>query len=228
MSRPAPGDPARRPVAKSDDANRPAPRRTDAGLLVLHALRCVGHAGLTRVAAATGMDESEVESELIDLAVAGLVTHLSGGFDVWGLTDAGRVADAEWITDELESGGARPAVTAAYERFLVLNPELLDLCTAWQLRPVDGVMIVNDHSDPAYDTRVLDRFSALDQRAAVVCAELAAALPRLGRYRTRLTEALDRAHSGELEYVADHVAASYHTVWAQLHEDLLATLGIPR
>jgi hypothetical protein len=30
-----------------------------------------------------------------------------------------------------------------------------------------------------------------------------------------------------LEYVSDSTE-SYHAVWFQLHEDLLATLGIPR
>jgi hypothetical protein len=205
---------------------RPEPPATDTGLLVLHALRCVGTAGLARVAAATGLGESDVESELIDHAVAGLVTRIAA-FGVWSLTDTGRVVDAERITDELESAGARTAVTAAFDGFLVLNPELLDLCTAWQLRSIDGVMIANDHSDPSYDARVLDRFAEFDQRAAVVGAELSSALPRFGRYRARLTEALDRATAGELAYVADSTA-SYHVVWAELHEDLLATLGIPR
>ncbi|MCT2586451.1 transcriptional regulator [Actinophytocola gossypii] len=199
----------------------------DPHLLVLHALRYVGFAGSGRIAAATGLRESDVESELIDLAVAGLVTHLPGDFGGWGLTDTGRVADAERITDELESAGARAAVTKAFDDFLVLNPELLDLCTAWQLRSLDGVTTVNDHSDPAYDARVLDRFAEFHERAVVVCAELSSALPRFGRYRTRLGEALDRANSGALEYVADGTE-SYHAVWAQLHEDLLATLGIPR
>jgi hypothetical protein len=32
---------------------------------------------------------------------------------------------------------------------------------------------------------------------------------------------------GALDYVADNLE-SYHSVWFQLHEDLLATLGIPR
>ncbi|MFI6395421.1 transcriptional regulator [Nonomuraea sp. NPDC050540] len=196
--------------------------RTD--LLVLHTLRCGGHSGLARVSATTGLDESAVESELIDLAVAGLVTHQMGA---WGLTEAGRATDAEWINEELESGGARPAITAAFERFLVLNPELLDLCTAWQMRSVDGVLTVNDHRDRSYDGRVLDRFSDLDQRAAAVCAELSTALPRFGRYRVRLRDTLGRARAGELEYLADHTT-SYHTVWAELHEDLLATLGITR
>ncbi|ASR36765.1 transcriptional regulator [Prauserella marina] len=197
---------------------------TRAELPVLHALRCGGYSGTARLARATGLSEFETESVLIDLAATGLVTR---EFGAWGLTNAGRAADAARIARELESAGARAEVTAGYERFLVLNPELLDLCTAWQLRPVDGVPAVNDHDDHAYDARVLDRFADLHERTGPVLSALEAALPRFGRYRARLAGALDRAFGGELEYVADDTAA-YHTVWAELHEDLLATLGIPR
>ncbi|MEW1724830.1 transcriptional regulator [Streptomyces sp. NPDC093109] len=207
--------------------NRPETRTADPGLLVLHALRCAGAAGPARLHLVTGLDAFDVESELIDLGAAGLVTYTPGPMSGWWLTEAGRVADAERITGELESAAARRAVTAAYHRFLALNPELLDLCRAWQLRTVDGVVSVNDHGDAAYDSRVLDRFADLDRRAAAVCAELAAALPRFGRYRVRLAGALEQAAAGALEYVTDSTA-SYHTVWAELHEDLLATLGIPR
>jgi hypothetical protein len=200
---------------------------TSTDLLALHALRCIGFAGLGRVAAATGLSQADAESELIDLAVAGLVTRMAGDFGGWGLTEAGRAADAERIADELETAGTRTVVADAYDGFLVLNPELLDLCTAWQLRSVDGVPTPNDHTHPAYDARVLDRLADLDQRAAVTCAELSATMLRFRRYRVRLTDALGRARSGALDYVADNVE-SYHTVWFQLHEDLLATLGIPR
>jgi hypothetical protein len=200
---------------------------TSADLLVLHALRCIGFAGLARVAAATGLPESDVESELIDLAATGLVTHMAGDFGGWGLTEAGRAVDAERIAEELGTAGTRTAVAEAYDRFLVLNPELLDLCTAWQRRSAGGVVTMNDHSDPVYDARVLDRLTDFDQRAEVVCAALSAAMPRFQQYRIRLTDALARAKSGALEYVTDSTA-SYHTVWFQLHEDLLATLGIPR
>jgi hypothetical protein len=195
--------------------------------LVLHALRCIGYASLPRVAAAVGLPESEVDSELIDLAVAGLVTHTAGAFGGWGLTDAGRTADAAWTAEELATTGDRTALTEVYHGFLVLNPELLDLCTAWQLRSADGVMVTNDHTDPAYDARVLHRFTEFDQRADVVCAGLATAMPRLRRYRVRLTDALVHARSGALDYLADNTE-SYHAVWFQLHEDLLSTLGIPR
>jgi hypothetical protein len=203
------------------------PPVTGTDLLVLHALRCIGFAGLARVAAATGLPEADVESELIDLAVAGLVGHVAGDFGGWGLTEAGRAADAQRIADELETAGTRTAVAAAYDGFLVLNPELLDLCAAWQTRSVDGVLTINEHTDPGYDARVLDRLTDFDRRAEVVCAALSEALPRFGRYRVRLADALARARSGALECVTDSTA-SYHTVWFQLHEDLLATLGIPR
>ncbi|MFE0759822.1 transcriptional regulator [Streptomyces smyrnaeus] len=205
----------------------PETKAPDAVLPALHALRCVGAAGTARLHEVTGLDESDLTSELIDLGAAGLVTRFPGNPPCWLLTDAGRAADAEQIAHELDSAGARGAVEVAFGRFLVLNPELLDLCGAWQLRDVGGVVSANDHRDPAYDARILDRFADLDRRLAPVCAELSTALPRFGRYRIRLAGALDRAAVGELEYVTDDLA-SYHTVWAELHEDLLATLGKQR
>ncbi|MEU4770762.1 transcriptional regulator [Micromonospora sp. NPDC023644] len=203
------------------------PHPTSTDLLVLHTLRCIGFASPGRVAEATGLSESDVESELIDLAVAGLVTRVPGDFGGWGLTGAGRAADAERVAVELDTAGARAAVATAYDDFLLLNPELLDLCTAWQMRSVGGLAIPNDHADPAHDRRVLDRLTEFHRRADVVCVRLAVALPRFQRYRARLTHALTRAASGASEYVTDDLA-SYHVVWFQLHEDLLVTLGLPR
>ncbi len=193
-------------------------------LLVLHTLRCGGYASVSRLAATTGQTESEVESDLIDLGVEGLVTRVDGS---WGLTEAGRAADTERVAAELESAGARSMVNRALKRFLALNPELLDLSAAWQLRPVEGASVLNDHSDAEYDARVLTLFENLDRRVAPILAELSEALPRFSRYRIRLAEALQRAGEGELAYVADGTA-SYHAVWAELHEDLLVTLGMPR
>ena len=200
---------------------------TPTDLLLLHALRCGGHATLARIATATGLDEDDVESVLIGLGAGGLVTRASGPFPGWGLTARRPTVDADRIAAELDAAGARTAVTAAFDLFLALNPELLDLCTAWQFHTVDGVRTVIDHRDPAYDDRVLGLFADLDGRAALVVAELSAVLPRFDRYRQRLSGALRRARSGALEYVTTSTA-SYHSVWAELHEDLLATLGIPR
>jgi hypothetical protein len=205
------------------------------GRIVLHALRCIGFAQLSRVADAAGLAEADAESELIDLAVSGLVT---AEFGAWGISEAGRGEDARWTAEELAERAARSAVSSAFEKFMVLNPELLDLCSAWYMRTEDGMPAPNDHSpaelgrsaasrDRRYDAQVLNRFVDLDRRADPVCAELAEALPRFRRYRLRLTAALDLARSGALEHLADSMT-SYHVVWFQLHEDLLATLGRAR
>lgn len=190
--------------------------------LVLHALRCMGFASLDRVADVTGLPD--VESDLLELAVAGLVTYSPGTFGGWALTEAGHAEIAGRLAAELAASGARDAIIKAYKDFLVLNPELLDLCAAWQTR---GGSTPNDHTDPAYDARVLDRLTDLHGRVTAVCADLSAALPRFARYRTRLTGALGLVRAGKLDYVTDNME-SYHVIWFQLHEDLLATLDMPR
>ena len=86
---------------------------------------------------------------------------------------------------------------------------------------------VNDHRDGGYDARVLGELDGFHRRAEVVLAELAGALGRFGRYQERLGRALELARGGKTEFVADD-PASYHSVWFQLHEDLLVTLGMPR
>lgn len=196
-------------------------------LLVLHTLRCMGFTDLERIADVTGLSVPETESRLIDLAVDGFVTKTPGSFGGWGVTEPGKAEDARLVAEELDTTGAYPEVARAYASFLVLNPELLDLCSAWHMRTIGGVPELNDHSDAVYDGRVLIRFADLHSRATPVCESLTAALPRFGGYRIRLLAALSRAEKGEMEHLADSTT-SYHAVWFQLHEDLLATMGIPR
>ncbi len=54
---------------------------------------------------------------------------------------------------------------------------------------------------------------------------LAGVLPRLGGYDERYAAALARVEQGERPWVDALGVDSCHTVWFQLHEDLLATLG---
>lgn len=114
-----------------------------------------------------------------------------------------------------------------YERFLVLNPKLLQVSTDWQIRRFGTSQNMNDHSDRDYDNKVLSRLIRIDDRAQPICADLAGHLLRFVSYANRLSRALDRSLAGESAYVSDNLD-SYHTVWFQLHEDLLRTLGISR
>ena len=61
-----------------------------------------------------------------------------------------------------------------------------------------------------------------------IADDLAASLSRFARYAPRLSNAVDRVRTGEVDWFTKPVLDSYHTVWFELHEDLLATLGIER
>lgn len=194
---------------------------------VLHTLRCIGAAGTERVAVASGLNSDEVERCLHVLAENVLVDLAPGPFGGWSLTDAGRVADDEWLSRELDGRGAREQVGDLYRQFLILNPELLQICSDWQMRRIGSSPTLNDHTDVDYDSRVLSRLFRLDGEAQVLCSGLADALERFGPYRVRLSSALDHVIAGNHAFLADGLE-SYHTIWFQLHEDLLTTLGISR
>ncbi len=44
----------------------------------------------------------------------------------------------------------------------------------------------------------------------------------------RLDNALARVQAGDFDWFTTPVIDSFHTVWFELHEDLLSTLGIER
>ena len=109
-----------------------------------------------------------------------------------------------------------------------MNGDLLQLCTDWQLRPTDEGTAANDHADETYDAGVVARLVEIDNAIQPVCARLAEALERFGGYGDRLTQAVVRVKAGEKDWFTKPVIDSYHTVWFELHENLLATLGIER
>ena len=197
-------------------------------LLMLHGLRLKGFAEPAAVAALFGLDEEDVAVELKTLADDGLVVHRDGRVAGWSLTADGRAAGAELLATELAESGARPAIAAVYERFQPVNGELLDVCTAWQLKSVDGSQVINDHSDVDYDAEIVRRLGDVHASAAPVVAELGSTLPRFARYPARLEHALANVRAGRTEWFTKPLLDSYHTVWFELHEDLLSTLGMNR
>ena len=204
------------------------PLRSDPALVVLHTLRCAGASSAERVAAIVAhLVDDDAETCLLELAGRGLVTHDGGTFGGWRVTDAGRAADTEQIAQELKQVGAADEVQAAYEEFLPLNTRTLDLCGQWQVRAFGPPMVLNDHSDRVYDARVLAQLVAVNVDAQRICAQMSQHLHRFSHYGPRLASALERARDGELALVTDSLD-SYHSVWFQLHEDLLVTLGISR
>jgi hypothetical protein len=202
-------------------------RRSDPRLLVLHGLRLKGQAGAAAVAESAGITTAEVESWLARLAAGGLVVHrdIPAG---WSLTSAGRVEHARLVGREVDAAGVRPAIEGAYERFRALNGGVLDACSRWQVREIAGTAVVNDHRDREYDARVVADLAALHDRVEPLCDDLAGALERYRPYREQLSRAVEKVEAGERDWFTKPRLPSYHTVWFELHEDLLTTLGLDR
>lgn len=201
---------------------------SDLSLLTLHALKLKGFADVPVLASATAVDADQVERRLAELAEGGLVRRRTGPMPGWSLTAAGQRAHSELLRKDLEASEARPLVVDAYRRFMGINQELLQTCTAWQLRPSGAERGINDHSDAEYDRSVIERLAKLHETAAPVCSDLSAGLERYRTYGPRLEGALGRVRRGETDWFTRPVIDSYHTVWFELHEDLLLTLDIER
>ena len=199
-------------------------------LLALHAVRLLGFAPTAAVADRFGLDEAVVEELLQDDRALGLVTWSSFADSAgWSLTERGRVEDEARLAAELEGTGRRDVVHRTYLEFLDLNGRVLQAVTDWQTRPVTGdPFAANDHQDLRWDNRVLHRLEDVGGALAPLAGVLGSVLDRLVGYSERYESALARARHGEREWVDGLGRDSCHTVWFQLHEDLLATLGIPR
>lgn len=201
---------------------------SDPRTLVMHGLRLKGFAEAAGVAEAVGVAEAEAKPALDQLVAESLATYRSGRISGFTLTPAGRAEHLSRLEAELDAAGVRDALHAAYQRFLGLNTELLTVCTAWQLREVNGESTPNDHTDAAYDAEVIEQLAQLHARVEPIGDELATLLARFAGYGPRLSFALAQVRSGDLDFFTKPMVPSYHTVWFELHEDLLATLGIER
>ncbi|HEV7563360.1 MAG TPA: hypothetical protein VGO24_07640 [Solirubrobacterales bacterium] len=198
----------------------------DTEFLALHGLAVKKAGGPAAVAAVLGGDEAEIESALEAAVAAGRAAGAKGTFMA---APAGR----EWLDEQYPlvyaEFRADPAATEAYERFERINRELLSLFTDWQMIPAaGGERIPNDHSDADYDAGIVDRLGAQHERAEKVLDRFAELDPRLGVHKQRLDDAYDKVLAGDLDWVSGARIDSYHTVWFELHEDLLRMLGRER
>ena len=199
-------------------------------LLVLHAVRILGMADGTAVARRFRLDLDVTEELLLDFEANGWIQRVQfADISGWALTDAGRAEDKRRLGAELDQCGARPTVATAYANFDQLNERFLDVIKNWQIRPARGdSMARNDHSDRRWDEGVLDALGTLDRSLRPVCVDLLDVLDRFDGYADRFSTALHRVDRGDHSWVTGVGIDSCHTVWFELHEDLLATLNIER
>ncbi|WP_238147952.1 transcriptional regulator [Rothia halotolerans] len=149
--------------------------------------------------------------------------------DGWSLTDSGKAENERQLAAELVDADPAGVVAAVYRSFLPLNARLLRAVTDWQIRPTEADRFApNDHADDTWDERVLDELAALGRQLAPLADRLSAVLMRFDDYTKRYEAALRKARNGELDWIDKTDVDSCHRVWFQLHEDLVATLGIDR
>jgi len=198
---------------------------TDIDLMALHGLVVRKAGSPAAVAAVLGADQGEVSAALHAAVAAG---HAVGRDERYMVTPAGRTWLDERYPIVYAEFRADPEATASYDRFERINRDLLRLFTDWQMVPSPGGPVPNDHSDRDYDNGIINRLGDAHERALTSLERFAALQPRIGVYAQRLDNAYDQVLAGDIDYVSGARIDSYHTVWFELHEDLLRMLGRER
>lgn len=193
--------------------------------LALHGLAILRTATPADVARRMAMDAGEAQA-MLDLAAAhGRVVRSGERLMLAPLARLALAADYSRTCAQLR---ADPAFGEAVAQFEVVNRDLKALMTDWQTRSIGGVTLPNDHADADHDARIIDRLGRFHDRVTPLLDRLAVLVPRLLVYRDGLLAALERAEDGAIGFVSDVACESYHTLWFDLHEELLRLSGTER
>jgi hypothetical protein len=188
-------------------------------LTLLQAAKLKGWVRPADLAATLDEDAASVEAAVEELTEAGLLVE---GTTV-RLSPDGRARLNDLLAEERHSlDGA--AFARTYDGFRGVNRDFKALVSDWQLK--DGEP--NDHGDADYDAAVLSRLDAVHQAVLPILATAAGQLPRLDAYAAKLSAALEKVQAGDTAWLARPIVDSYHTVWFELHEELIGAAGLTR
>jgi len=179
----------------------------------------------TTVAHVTGHETAVIERALDGLVDRGLVIVAGGAaLPTDGAEPALRAAaDTHYAKvrsdDDLE---------ALVDKFESVNAQFLLAMSAWQQIDVGGRKITNDHSDAAYDEKLIDGLERLIHRLHPLLDALTSHDSRFGVYPRRFDVAMGGVDAGRHSLVSSPTEDSVHNIWFEFHEDLLRTLGRER
>lgn len=188
-------------------------------LAVLQAVRLKGRVSTADLAATLGEDQTEVADVIDRLTQSGL---LADGKAI-RLTPDGRTRLSELLTDERRDIDMT-VLNTVYSEFRSVNANFKALVTDWQVKNGEP----NSHEDADYDAGVLARLDDVHRRVLPIISAAAGQLARLSRYSTKLQAAFERINSGDTVWLSRPLIDSYHTVWFELHEELLIAAGLSR
>lgn len=191
-------------------------------LAVLQAVRLKGRVRPADLAATLGQDIGVITDIVERLTESGLLVDGA----TLRISPRGR-ARLETLLDEERQGIDSAAMAAAYHEFRSVNTDFKALATDWQLKGgPEGKP--NAHDDAEYDAAVLTRLDEVHARVVPIIEAAATQLPRLNAYPAKLLAALDKVKAGETAWLTQPLIDSYHTVWFELHEELIGAVGLTR
>jgi hypothetical protein len=141
------------------------------------------------------------------------------------------VEGRRWLAAQLDAERAcieRTAADYLYRQFMLHDDRFKHLVADWQVRVVDGREALNDHSDAAYDAAVRKRLCGFHDEAMPLFDGVCALAARLRPYPSRFARASAAVASGDGSMIASPLKDSYHTVWFELHEELMHLSGRSR
>ena len=188
----------------------------------MHGVAIRKHGDAAAIAGLAGLAIGQVQNVLANAVTAGRVVEVEGKYMLTACGQMILAGEYSRFNDTLRSN---QDFVAAYQRYEVINKDLKQLITDWQTMDVGGKRVANDHSNPDYDERVIGRLGDLHERLEPILNKLCSDEPRLKIYRNKLGVALEKIEDGDTAWVSDAKQDSYHTVWFELHEDLLRILG---
>jgi pyruvate,orthophosphate dikinase len=190
-------------------------------LRLLQALRLKGRVDVAALADASGTSEDDCATIVAGLTEQGLIEEARGRLK---LTASGRERLANELAAERE-GVDQDALKRQYHDFDEHNTALKSLMTRWQLKDENTP---NDHTDAAYDHAIVSDLATLHAQFQPLLRQMVHTAPRLAHYPDRFTGALEKVKGGDHSWFARPLADSYHTVWFELHEDLIGLAGLSR
>jgi pyruvate,orthophosphate dikinase len=187
---------------------------------VEHLLQVVAVKGRASHEALCAAVDADASAAIAALETDGLVESTKLGYRV---TDSGRARVDELYASEREQAGL--VVHDVYEAFAPINDDVKQIVTDWQMRTIGGELTLNDHSDQRHDDNVLSRLRRTDAKVAAALEPLTVAVSRFEIYPRRLQRALALVGDGDHSMLAAPMKDSYHTVWFELHEELIILAG---
>ena len=186
-------------------------------LLILHAVRLKGFADTDVLARRFDLEPETTQAALKDYVANGWIRSSSfGDLSGWSLTEDGRRVNEAQLRDELDGITKREEIVRLHDAFLPHNATVTAACSAVQLNP-----------SPATYDQAWEQLSGVAAALRVLEDELTACLTRFTGYHRRFNLALFRADE-DPGWLTGTDLDSSHRVWFELHEDLIATLGITR